>query len=241
VLNGTFNSTDVPRSIPDNNATGITSNTSIPGDGNVASLTLSLNITHTFIGDLVVTLISPDGTSFIVSNRQGGSTHNLVINNMSISAFNGHVVAGPWQLRVQDVAAIDIGTLNSWSLTIVGNCTPVVNWSGSASPILATADNTTVCTSLNVPTTGGESSLAKLDISGHHDFCSVLSGTLSHNGATVTAFPIGTFPAGVCDFSLASSAVSGLSGDSSGTWTFCIRDNDGFGDTGVLNTWAVHN
>jgi hypothetical protein len=77
----------------------------------------------------------------------------------------------------------------------------VVNWSGSATPNLATQDNTTVCTDLTVPTTGGDSSVAKLDISGRHDFCSVLSGT----------------------------------------WTFCIRDNDGFGDTGVLNTWSVHN
>jgi subtilisin-like proprotein convertase family protein len=239
--NGTFNSPDVPKSIPDNNATGITSNNAVTGDGNVGSLALSLNITHTFIGDLVVTLISPDGTSFIVSNRQGGSTDNLVINSLSISAFNGHVAAGTWQLRVQDLAGIDVGTLNSWSLTIVGNCDPVVNWSGSATPNIATVDNGTVCTSLAVNTTGGDSSLAKLAISGHHAFCSVLSGTLSHNGTTVTAFPTGTFPSGACDFSLTNRGVPGLSGDSSGTWTLCITDNDAFGDTGTLNSWGVHN
>jgi subtilisin-like proprotein convertase family protein len=238
--NGTFNSTDVPKSIPDNNATGITSTRSVTGDGNVGSLTLSLNITHTFIDDLVVTLISPEGTSFIVSNLQGDGTANLVINNLSVSAFNGHVAAGTWKLKVQDLVADDVGTLNSWSLTIVGNCNPVVPWSGSATPNIATVDNGTVCTSLNVSKTGGNSSLAKLAISGHHDFCAALSGTLSHNGTTVTAFPTDTLPADICDFSY-TNGVPGLSGDSSGTWTFCIRDNDAFDDTGVLRSWSVHN
>ena len=43
------------------------------------------NITHTFRGDLVVTLISPGGTQFIVSNRAGGSTDNIVITNQAIT------------------------------------------------------------------------------------------------------------------------------------------------------------
>ena len=90
-------------------------------------------------------------------------------------------------------------------------------------------------------TTGGNASLAKLDISGRHDFCSVLRGTLSHNGSTVEAFPTGTFPAGACNLDFTSRAVPGLSGDSSGPWTLCIIDTDAFGDTGTLNGWAVHN
>ncbi|HEU4734728.1 MAG TPA: M4 family metallopeptidase, partial [Kofleriaceae bacterium] len=240
-LNGTFNATGLPLSIPDNNATGITSNLAVTGDGTVGSLSLSLNITHTFRGDLVVTLIAPDNTQFIVSNRAGGSADNIIISNQAITAFNGHTAAGTWHLKVQDLAAADVGTLNSWSLTIVGNCGTGVNWSGSATPNIATVDNGQVCTNLTVSTTGGDSSQAKLDIAGRHDFCSVLSGTLAHNGVTVTAFPTNTFPSGACNFSFTSRAVPGLSGDSSGTWTFCLRDNDAFGDTGVLNTWSVHN
>ncbi len=242
ITNQTFTSTDVPKSIPDNNATGITSNLPVSGNGSVASLSLSLNITHTFIGDLVVTLISPSGTNFIVSNRAGGSTHNLVITNQSITAFNGQTAAGTWRLKVQDLAAQDVGTLNSWSLLINGNCTPVVPWSGSATPNLPTIDNGTACTSLTVPSTpGSDSSLAKLNISGTHTFCSILRGTLAHNGTTVAAFPTGTFPAGQCTFSFTNRGVPGLTGDASGTWTFCIVDTDAFGDTGTLNTWAVHN
>ena len=241
-INNTFTSTDVPKSIPDNNATGVTSNLSVVGNGNVASLSLSLNITHTFRGDLVVTLTSPGGTNFIVSNRAGGSADNIIISNQSITAFNGQVAAGTWKLKVQDLAAIDVGTINSWSLTIVGNCNPVVHWSGSATPNLPTIDNGTACTSLTVTTTGAgtDSSVAKLDISGRHDFCSILRGTLAHNGTTVTAFPTGTFPSGACNFSFTNRSVPGLSGDAGGTWTLCIVDTDAFGDTGTLNTWVVH-
>ena len=121
-INGTFNSTDVPKAIPDNNATGITSVLPVTGNGAVGSLSLSLNITHRFRGNLVVTLIAPDGTSFIVRNRQGGSADNIIINNMAITTFNGRTAAGTWWLQVQDRAAANVGTLNSWSLNMVGSC-----------------------------------------------------------------------------------------------------------------------
>jgi zinc metalloprotease ZmpA len=240
-INGTFNSANVPLPIPDNNSTGVTSNLAVTGNGTVSSLSLSLNITHTFRGDLVVTLLAPSGATFVVSNRAGGSADNLVITNQAITAFNGSTAAGTWRLRVQDLAGVDVGTLNSWSLAIVGNCGGGGTWSGSANPNLPTQDNGTVCTSLTVPMTGNASE-AKLDISGRHDFCRVLSGTLAHNGTTVTAFPTNTFPtSGPCNFAFTSRAVAGLSGDATGTWTFCIRDGDAFGDTGMLNTWSVHN
>jgi hypothetical protein len=108
-------------------------------------------------------------------------------------------------------------------------------------PNLPTVDNGSACTSLTVTTTGGDSSLAKLDISGSHTNRPSLRGTLAHNGNTVPAFPVGTFSAGSGMFSFPSSnPVTGLSGNAGGTWTLCIIDTDAFGDTGVLNTWSVH-
>jgi hypothetical protein len=126
-INGTFNSTDVPKAIPDNNATGIASVLPVTGNGTVGTLSLSLNITHRFRGNLVVTLVAPDGTSFIVRNRQGGSADNIIINNMAITTFNGRTAAGTWQLQVQDRAATNVGTLNSWSLNVVGSCGTAAN------------------------------------------------------------------------------------------------------------------
>ncbi|HEV7558504.1 MAG TPA: proprotein convertase P-domain-containing protein [Kofleriaceae bacterium] len=238
-INNTFNATGLPLAIPDNNTTGITSHLPVVGNGTVATMTVSLHITHTYRGDLVVTLISPGGTQFVLSNRSGGSTDNIVITNQAVTAFNGQTAAGTWSLHVQDLASIDVGTLDSWSLTITGNCGTTSHWSGSAAPNLPTIDNGTACTSLTVTDTG-DASLAQLDISGRHDYRSILRGTLAHNGVTVAAFPLKTFPTGSGTFSFTNRAEPGLSGSATGTWTLCIVDTDAFGDTGVLNTWSVH-
>ena len=234
--NGTSNATGLPLAIPDNNATGITSTLPVSGDGTVNSLSLSLNITHTFRGDLKVTLISPTGTQFVVANQTGGSADNIIISNQAITAFAGQIVAGNWQLKVQDLAAADVGTLNSWSLTIAGKC---ARWFGSAAPNMPTVDNGSACTSISVADTG-DAVLAKLDISGSHDFRSVLRGTLAHNGITKDAFPTGTFPSSSGIFSFSNRSVAGFTGSATGTWTLCIVDTDAFGDTGVLNTWSIH-
>jgi subtilisin-like proprotein convertase family protein len=97
-----------------------------------------------------------------------------------------------------------------------------------------------VCTSLTVNNATGDSANAKLDLSGRHDYRSALRGTLTHNGVTVPAFPTKTFPNGFGIFSFNNRAVSGLSGSPNGAWTLCIIDTDAFGDSGILNTWRVH-
>lgn len=125
-------------------------------------------------------------------------------------------------------------------MTIVGSCPKITHWSGTATPNLPTIDNGSACTSLTVASMAGDSSVAKLDIFGSHDYGSILRGTLAHNIVTVEAFPTGTFPTGPGTFSFTNRTVRGLSGDSSGTWTLCIVDTDGFGDTGVLTAWSVH-
>lgn len=236
----TFTAVGLPLNIPDNKAAGITSELPVVGNGSVGTLALSLAITHPFRGDLKVTLVSPGGKQFVVSNRAGGSADNLVISNMPLPAFVGDTAAGTWKLVVADLAAVDVGTLTSWSLRINGSCSVEPPWSGSATPNLPTIDNGTACTSLNVTGTG-DASTAKLDIAGRHDFRNVLRGTIAHNGVTVAAFPTSTFPSGAGAFSFANRAVSGITGSASGTWTLCIVDTDAFGDTGTLTSWSVHN
>ncbi len=237
-IDGTFASTDVPKTITDN--TTVNSGLTITGNGNVSTLALSLNINHTYRGDLVVSLISPAGTAFVVSNRAGGSADNLVINNQAIAAFAGQAAAGNWTLRVQDAAAGDVGALTSWSLRVVASCGGTSGWSGSATPNLSTVDNGQACSSVTVAGTG-TSADAKLSIAGTHAYRSILRGTLAHNGTTVDAFPTGTFPTGAGAFSFTSRAIAGISGDPAGVWTLCIVDTDAFGDTGVLSSWSVRN
>lgn len=103
--------------IPDNSAAGVDSPIAISGaSGNASAETqVYVNITHTWIGDLIVTLIAPDGSQYVLHNRTGGSADDIDATytvNLSSEPKNG-----TWNLRVSDNAAADTGTLNRWSIT----------------------------------------------------------------------------------------------------------------------------
>ncbi|MEU0028452.1 M4 family metallopeptidase [Streptomyces sp. NPDC006335] len=107
--------TDV--SIPDNGA-AVNSPITVTGrTGNAPSnLAVAVDIVHTYIGDLRVQLIAPDGTAYTLkAYGTGGSTDNL--NTTYTVNASSEVANGTWQLRVQDNAAQDTGYINSWKLT----------------------------------------------------------------------------------------------------------------------------
>jgi aminopeptidase S len=79
-----------------------------------AALQVGVNITHTYIGDLVVDVLAPDGTAYNVHNRAGGSADNIAT-TYTVNA-TAEVANGTWRLRVRDAAAQDTGTVTSWSL-----------------------------------------------------------------------------------------------------------------------------
>ncbi|MFJ9578262.1 M4 family metallopeptidase [Streptomyces sp. NPDC101191] len=108
------NTADV--SIPDNGA-AVTSSVTVSGvTGNAPSnLSVGVNIVHTYIGDLVVDLIAPDGSVYNLHNRSGGSADN--INQTYTVNASSEVANGVWKLRVQDKASIDTGYINSFKLT----------------------------------------------------------------------------------------------------------------------------
>jgi serine protease len=84
--------------------------------GNASSTSsVSVNIVHTYKGDLKVDLVAPDGTLYNIHNRTGTSTDNVIgtfSRNLSSELLNG-----TWKLRVNDNAAGDTGYINSWSIT----------------------------------------------------------------------------------------------------------------------------
>jgi subtilisin-like proprotein convertase family protein len=109
--------------IPDHNPAGIQDVIPVAEAGQVQSLQVSVDISHTWIGDLHLTLIAPDGTGVVLHNRAGGSGDNIQAsydssNLPALASFNDHPVQGEWRLHVRDLAARDLGTLHSWSLTI---------------------------------------------------------------------------------------------------------------------------
>uniref|UniRef100_UPI0040476689 S8 family serine peptidase n=1 Tax=Rheinheimera sp. TaxID=1869214 RepID=UPI0040476689 len=103
--------------IPDNNAEGIASVINVPQQGFVFGADVGVNITHTWQGDLLVKLRSPQGTEHTLHNRTGGSADDLV-QSWQTDAFNGEAMQGDWTLLVSDNAGLDTGSLNSWDLTL---------------------------------------------------------------------------------------------------------------------------
>jgi serine protease len=84
------------------------------GNGS-ATTPVAVNIVHTYIGDLKVDLVAPDGSVYVLHNRSGGSADN--INQTYTVNLSSEPLNGSWKLRVNDNANQDTGYINSWSIT----------------------------------------------------------------------------------------------------------------------------
>ncbi|MGW0121385.1 S8 family peptidase [Streptomyces sp. NPDC003327] len=84
--------------------------------GNAPSaLQVPVNIVHTYIGDLQVQLVAPDGTAYTLKAfGTGGSADN--INTTYTVNASAEVANGTWKLRVTDNANYDTGKIDSWAL-----------------------------------------------------------------------------------------------------------------------------
>ncbi len=90
-------------------------------EGTIQELRVGVNIEHTYIGDLRVDLLAPDGTAVTLHNHRGGTADDLVRTYTArevpaLRGFAGRSVHGIWRLRVTDTWRMDVGTLRSWRL-----------------------------------------------------------------------------------------------------------------------------
>lgn len=135
-------SVNVPLPISASGASTINSTLTIPAaNGEIISdVNVSINITHTYVSDFTVTLISPAGTQvqILVNPCDDESNINAVFDDSGadvvcgnfpaiggtvkpvqlLSALNGQNSAGVWTLRINDQWNGDGGSLNSWALNI---------------------------------------------------------------------------------------------------------------------------
>jgi len=137
----TIEGNGLPIEISNINPSTVITTISVIDDLPIADLDVNLDITHSFLEDLIVTLTSPEGTSVtLISKHCGnrnnisavfdddGNTINCSINSPSIngtvkplgslSSFNGESPIGDWILRVEDTANGDGGSIDSFSLEI---------------------------------------------------------------------------------------------------------------------------
>ena len=134
-------STDVPVSIP--HSATVTSTLTVAGDTieiNDINVTIG-RLHHSSVGDLVLTIISPEGFAVILSNRRGEDGNNFIhavfddeattaigsgstpfngsfIPEAPLSGFDGSNAVGIWTLSISNEASEDVGRLAEWSIDI---------------------------------------------------------------------------------------------------------------------------
>lgn len=110
--------------IPDNSLTGVSSKLDFAATGKVATVRVRVKVQHAYPGDLVLSLVGPDGTTVKLLNQPALGAPNIdtefpdvTQTVQSLSAFQGKSIQGAWALKVQDVISVDVGTLVNWSLS----------------------------------------------------------------------------------------------------------------------------
>ncbi|MGR8008496.1 S8 family peptidase [Streptomyces hypolithicus] len=84
--------------------------------GNAPSaLSVPVDIKHTYIGDLKVDLIAPDGTAYTLKGYGTGGSSDNINTTYTVNA-SSEAANGTWKLRVSDNAAQDVGRIDSWAL-----------------------------------------------------------------------------------------------------------------------------
>ncbi|MDG0978452.1 MAG: S8 family serine peptidase [Halieaceae bacterium] len=120
--------------IPDGTGQSYTMTFDIDANMTVEHIELGIDLRHERIGDLVITITSPDGTTSTLMNRptvtderpfgssgqdSGVPTHLLW--DFSSVQFWGEQASGTWTVTITDVRAEQTGTVQSLSLRIYGD------------------------------------------------------------------------------------------------------------------------
>jgi uncharacterized repeat protein (TIGR01451 family) len=86
-LSPAYRNNNSPVAIPDANTNGVESLLNVSGfDGALGKVNVSLHLTHTYVGDLRVELISPEGIRIALSRNQGGRGTNFGVSCSPFSA-----------------------------------------------------------------------------------------------------------------------------------------------------------
>ncbi len=107
--------------IPDNASGGITDTIAIVQDGSIGTVAVTLDIAHTYVGDLRVTLLTPWGDAIRLHDRQGSDADDIkrTLDEtalQTLATLRGRGTRGNWRLQVEDLAPADTGRLERWAL-----------------------------------------------------------------------------------------------------------------------------
>ncbi len=121
----TVAATDIPKQVLDHGTAQST--LTFPGDREISSVDVYVDVLHPYIGDLHVSVTSPSGTPVALHSRAGGSADNILgwfddtlFPAEPLSRLRGEHAAGTWKLRVEDGVPTNSGSLRNWSLKVCG-------------------------------------------------------------------------------------------------------------------------
>jgi len=109
--------------IPDNNSNGISSLIAITETSPIQDIQVTVEIQHSFLGDIEVWLVAPNGDKVLLQNRTLGvktelkTTYNLQ-NTLYLRQFINLSAQGNWQLKVIDAIPENTGILKYWKLEL---------------------------------------------------------------------------------------------------------------------------
>ena len=129
--------------IPDDDPQGIRSVINLAEQGKVTSLSVEVDITHSYIGDLEVSLKTPSGSHVVLHDREGRGGDDIRITyteeNSPLAELAGEEVSGNWILHVRDLEGQDVGRLNLWAVEVAFE-SPDQTIKGEAQPNLMIPD-----------------------------------------------------------------------------------------------------
>jgi subtilisin family serine protease/subtilisin-like proprotein convertase family protein len=112
-----------PVNIPDFNPQGVISAIRINDAGILRDIQVSVDIEHSFMGDVEITLIPPKGDKVLLQSRTlGRLTHLQTIYTVQTTPLLRQLlnqpVSGAWRLQLVDHAQLNTGRLKSWQLNL---------------------------------------------------------------------------------------------------------------------------
>ncbi len=238
---GDFSGTGTGGPIPDNDESGLTSTINLSGTGAISGVNVAIDVTHTYVGDLLVTL-SHGGTTATVHNRIGGGRDDID-KAYPIDAFNGIDAAGEWTLSVVDAAGQDVGTLNSWGLEVHVGDAPLEPTPEPGAPEtypgtgnLPIPDNTPAGITSEAGVPAGATGAVAVAVNITHTWRGDLKVAVVHGEQTWT---LHENTGGSADNLVETYVLDPApTGDVGGTWSLTVSDSAN-ADTGTLDSWSV--
>ena len=223
-------------SIPDNDAAGVSNTITVSDDVSIGSLKVELNVEHTYIGDLVITLTKGE-TTVTLHNKTGGGTNDLNT-TVNVKEFDGASAQGEWTLHVTDTAGQDTGQVTSWTLHVAGSDLPLSDtrqWSEELQVDIPDDNAEGIVRTLTVGDDGTIKGV-KVTVDITHPYIGDLIVTLQKeaNEQVLHSREGGSSDNLKKTFTLTSFDGAPVAGD----WKLLITDNAGR-DVGHLNSWTI--